>query len=62
MDRCRHSKAWIICGGFWMWCYECGAVRQMGQSKTVNGCYPVGPWIKPVGKGGENPYGKLKGK
>lgn len=57
--RCRHNKMWIIAGGYWYWCYECGALREARQSDKVNGSYPVGPWIKPVGKGGENPHEKL---
>lgn len=57
--RCRHNKMWVIAGGYWYWCYECGAIREAQASETDNGTYPIGPWIKPVGKGGENPYDKL---
>lgn len=60
--RCRHSRMWIIAAGYWFWCYECGALRQAEQSKSVNGSYPIGPWIRPVGKSGENPYEKLADK
>lgn len=59
-DSCRHRKMWIIASGHWFWCYECGAVRQAKPSDKVNGTHPVGPWIKPVGKDGENPSDKLQ--
>src|SRR5690606_21383205 len=28
MEKCRHGSTWIIAGGFWEWCYVCGALRQ----------------------------------
>ena len=48
--KCSHRKSWIICGGAWVWCYECGAI-------TVNKYRPKGfrGWVLPVGPGGENP-------
>jgi hypothetical protein len=53
LEMCRHRKMWIIAGGCWYWCYECGAVRQARHNEAI------GPWIKPVGKGGENPADEL---
>lgn len=50
MRRCqsRHRKCWIIAGGYWLWCYECGAIRRN---------VPAGQddWVYPVGAKGENP-------
>lgn len=51
---------WIIAGGYWYWCYECGAIREAQRVNIGSDSHPVGPWIKPVGKGGENPSDKLK--
>lgn len=54
-SRCRHRNFWAICGGSLLWCYECGALRRMSPM------FPemVGPWTKPTGKGGENPWGQV---
>lgn len=54
-SRCRHRNFWAICGGSLLWCYECGALRRMSPM------FPemVGPWTKPTGKGGENPWDKF---
>jgi len=56
MATCRHSKAWIINGGFGLWCYECGAYR---QTTIRDSCIvPISKhWIKPTGVGGKNPFG-----
>jgi hypothetical protein len=42
--RCKskHRKCWIIGGGVWLWCYECGAIAP-NASKTGGWTYPVGP-------------------
>jgi hypothetical protein len=56
---CRHRAMWIIAGGYWSWCYECGAIQQ-NRVIEPNACVPVTNWVKPVGKGGENPHDKLK--
>lgn len=56
-ERCRHNKSWLIACGLIEWCYECGAFRKMYPVKQD--VYPLGIWIKPVGKGGENPSDKL---
>jgi len=57
-EKCKHRKAWIINGGYGLWCYECGAYRQ-SQIKN-NTVVPLGKrWIKPTGIGGENPASKL---
>lgn len=49
--RCRHNRHWLYVtpGGRILWCYECGALR------TQSGDDPFGRWVRPVGKGGENP-------
>lgn len=48
MRKCpnRHRNCWIIAGGYWLWCYECGAVRQNATKGT---------WTYPTGPGGRNP-------
>ena len=65
-DKCRHSKTWLVAGGYIEWCYECGAMRQMWKSPEGNSVSPLigedgkrARWIKPVGTGGPNPYKKL---
>ena len=59
--RCKHGKTWLVAGGHICWCYECGAIREM-RLEPPNICLPVSGWQKPVGRGGENPYGKVWGK
>lgn len=56
--RCRHNRCWVMFGGYLLWCYECGAIRRMQYG--ANGFETDGGWIKPVGKGGENPWFKLQ--
>lgn len=56
---CRHYHTWIIAGGYWEWCYECGAVRELRPFGT-NSCAPHSTWVRPVGRNGENPYDKLR--
>jgi len=54
--RCRHNKYWVIAGGYWLWCYECGAIRKM-KPVGNNGVSPEWKrWQKPVGKDGGNPW------
>lgn len=48
--RCRHNKNWIIAGGYWLWCYECGAIRTNQLSKRGKRA-----WTCPTGPGGINP-------
>ena len=58
--RCRHRSAWVINGGYGLWCYECGAYRQTKVVDGTNHIVPIGKrWIKPTGIGGENPASKL---
>ena len=45
----NHRGMWLIAGGNWCWCYECGAVR------TNPPQYKRQPWYYPTGIGGENP-------
>lgn len=44
--RCRHRRNWLWTLGSnrLQWCYECGSIRD-----------DYGKWVRPVGKGGENP-------
>ena len=52
--RCSHRKTWIIAGGYYEWCYSCGALRKMKLIEGNAGA-PASKWIRPVGNG-ENPY------
>ena len=46
--RHRHERSmWLIAGGCWMWCYQCGAIRRTSDYGAK--------WEKPSGIGGENP-------
>lgn len=38
---------WLIAGGYWMWCYQCGAIRPVSAKGAR--------WQKPSGVGGDNP-------
>ena len=58
--KCKHRKAWIVNGGYGLWCYECGAYRQMTVSDILNAVVPISKcWIYPTGIGGKNPSDKL---
>ena len=54
---CRHNKSWVVCGGYMEWCYECGAIRFL-RALPINANYsvPTSGWVKPAGRGGENPF------
>jgi len=55
--RCRHDRScWIMFGGRLLWCYRCGAIRDMALIGETNRCYPTSQWMKPMGPGGENPW------
>ena len=65
-DKCRHRKTWLVAGGYIEWCYECGAIRQMWRAPEGNSVSSLvgedgrrARFIKPVSKGGANPYKKL---
>lgn len=62
MSACRHRKTWLIAGGRWNWCWQCGALREMQNSDKGNFCFPVSDWQKPVGPKAQNPYGRVIGK
>jgi len=51
---CRHYRTWLIAGGNYEWCYECGALRAM-KMITPTTLTNKTRWQRPVGKGGENP-------
>ena len=61
---CRHSKFWLLggyMGGGYLWCPECGSVR---QCKTSSGeQVPTWPrWIKPGDPGAAHAlYRKMEG-
>jgi len=47
--RHRHEQSmWLIAGGYWAWCYQCGAIKR-------NPPLPGEKWQKPTGIGGINP-------
>lgn len=48
VPRHRHDQSmWLIAGGHWMWCYQCGAIRKTNAFGDR--------WEKPTGLGGPNP-------
>lgn len=53
--KCRHYHTWLIAGGLFEWCYECGALRKMIEIAPayLRNCTQ---WTRPTGKGGKNPY------
>ena len=58
--RCRHERnSWLIAGGYYEWCYVCGAFRKMKHNKG-NSVSPNGKWIKPTGDKNNNPSILLK--
>lgn len=52
---CRHRKSWIIASGWYEWCYQCGAMRELIKT-SPNGSQPYTRWFKPTGPNGRNPY------
>lgn len=51
-DRCRHHAAWLIAMPFtpYLWCPDCGALREMVQSEK-NGVWPRwSGWVYPRGR------------
>lgn len=54
--RCRHERnSWVFAKQDYaiMWCYKCGAIREMAR---IDGdLTPFGKWQKPVGPDGTNP-------
>ena len=54
--RCRHRESWLIAGGAYEWCYECGALRKMMISHPPNVVTPITQWTRPTGKKGANPH------
>lgn len=55
--RCYHSRnSWLIMGGQVEWCWRCGAYRMMQRSCSANAVSPSGPWARPTGSDGDNPW------
>lgn len=45
--RHDHRRSmWLIAGGYWIWCYRCGAIRRNGVKDR---------WVRPTGLDGPNP-------
>ena len=57
--RCRHSDAWVMGGGYGLWCPECGAWRPMKPSGDENVIVPRGGWHTPRRYKGVKPTLKL---
>ena len=56
MKRCKHSRTCLTGGAIvYEWCYECGAIRRLVEI-SANRFDAATYWIRPVGKGGENPF------
>lgn len=53
--RCRHNGSWIIGGGTYEWCYECGAFRSLVEAGIAQ-ITVTSPWCYPQGIGAENPW------
>lgn len=53
-NLCKHRRTWMIAGGHYEWCYECGAVRGM-RFMDSNSIAPRTYWERPVGMRGQNP-------
>lgn len=48
---CKHRNCWILAGGNYLWCPDCGAIRRTEQSEKINGIYPVwSKWLYPEGQ------------
>jgi len=56
-EKCRHNGSWLIAGGSYEWCYECGAIRTTRETAIAE-CVVDSPWLRPVGVGAENPWRK----
>jgi hypothetical protein len=52
---CRHRESWLIAGGAYEWCYQCGALRTMFESGIAQ-VTPTSPWCRPTGPKGVNPW------
>jgi hypothetical protein len=61
-ERCRHERnSWLIAGGYYEWCFVCGAIRRMRKIKGMeNGVTADSKWCKPTGNKEDNPYEKWK--
>jgi len=47
---CRHGQAWIICGGWMMWCPDCGGIRGLQKTGPATVEYAWAGWVKPDGQ------------
>jgi hypothetical protein len=55
-ERCRHERhSWLIAGGYYEWCYVCGAFRGLKHIKD-NVYSPDSKWFKPSGDKNVNPW------
>lgn len=53
--RCYHNNnSWLIAGGYWEWCYVCGAIRRM-RRLDEHAVAPATRWQKPTGDRNKNP-------
>lgn len=60
---CRHRHSWIIASGRVEWCYHCGAFRPLrvvGPAASSPISEVAGPWVRPTGPDGENPWETCK--
>lgn len=55
MTRCRHYGSWLIAGGNYEWCYQCGALRTMRETGIAQ-VSPTSQWQRPVGPDADNPW------
>lgn len=43
--HCRHPRSWIIAGGHYEWCAQCGALRGLKMIAATE-CQPRTGWVK----------------
>lgn len=60
---CRHRNSWLIGGGRYEWCYECGAIRMIKpvhpEDPRCNQMTRASSWALPR-PGQDNPFDKWK--
>lgn len=57
LARCRHRDTWLVAGGSYEWCYNCGAFRTTRETGPAQ-VTPSSPWCRPTGPAGENPWAR----
>ena len=45
LKTCRHKDFWIMAGGVYCWCPDCGSIRRLHEDK-----WAWKRWLKPQGQ------------